>query len=38
MKITEQQIYNAYLAIITLVLFTYIFIVLSIINQLNPIF
>ena len=38
MKITEQQIFNAYLAIITVVLFTYAFIVLSIINQLKPIF
>ena len=38
MKLTEKQIFNAYLAVITLVLFTYAFIVLSIINNLKPIF
>lgn len=38
MKITEKQIFNAYLAVITVVLFTYIFIVLAIINNFKPIF
>lgn len=38
MKVTEQQIFNAYLAVITLVLFTYAFIVLAIINNFKQIF
>ena len=38
MKLTERQIFNAYLAVITVVLFTYVFIVLAIIRNFKPIF
>ena len=38
MKLTERQIFNAYLAVITVVLFTYVFIVLAIIRNFIQIF
>lgn len=38
MKVTEKQIFNAYLAVITLVLFAYLFIVLAIIKNFIQIF
>ena len=38
MKVTEKQIFNAYLSVITVVLFTYVFIVLAIIRNFKQIF